>query len=145
MTQRAHTLNNVWDVGLLDWVRMQQPILNAGDVVVSGTINQGAGGSSAWKVAATRTTLTAAAPASASVGLTSAQVIASNSSRTGLAIVNLSPNVVSLGIAATAVLNKGISLTQNGVYTMDESLFSTDAINAIASGAGSAISIQEFN
>lgn len=30
--QRSNTLNLVWDIGSLDWVRMQQPILNAGSV-----------------------------------------------------------------------------------------------------------------
>ena len=28
----------VWDVGTLAWVKMQQPILNAGTVVIGGTV-----------------------------------------------------------------------------------------------------------
>lgn len=39
--QRLNTLNRVWDVNTLAWERMQQPILNAGSVTVSGTVNVG--------------------------------------------------------------------------------------------------------
>lgn len=44
------TLNLVWNTGTLSWEKMAQPILEAGNVTVSGTLNQGTGGSSAWKV-----------------------------------------------------------------------------------------------
>ena len=39
--QRANTLNRVWDVSTLDWVRMQQPILEGGSITLSGAMNQG--------------------------------------------------------------------------------------------------------
>lgn len=43
MGQRENTLNLVWDVGTLTWVRMNQPILNAGSVTVSGTVTANLG------------------------------------------------------------------------------------------------------
>jgi len=43
MSQRENTLNLVWDVGTLTWVRMNQPILNAGSVIVSGTVTANLG------------------------------------------------------------------------------------------------------
>ena len=43
MSQRENTLNLVWDVGTLTWVRMNQPILNAGSVTVSGTVTANLG------------------------------------------------------------------------------------------------------
>ena len=96
-------------------------------------------------VVSTKTPLTASSPTTASVGITSAQVVASNANRKGLVIVNLSSNTVSFGIGANpAVLNSGITLAPNGVWNMSEYDYNTSAINAIASGASSTISIQEF-
>ena len=126
-----------WDTGTLAWV-VWDGSLTVGSVVI-GAVTQ----SGVWTTN-TKNALTASAPTTASVGVTSAQAVASNTNRKGLAIVNLSINTVSLGISAAAVLNNGISLTQNGVYVMDEYLFSTGAINAIAAGPSSTISIQEF-
>lgn len=88
--------------------------------------------------------LSASAPGSASVGVASAQAVAANANRKGLVIVNLSSNRVSIGIGQAAVLDKGITLTQNGVWEMDKYTFSKAAINAIAAGAASPITIQEF-
>lgn len=95
-------------------------------------------------IVSTKTPLTANSPATATVGVTSAQALAANSARKGLVIFNESANTVSIGIGATAVLSSGITLFPGGVWFMDEYTMTTAAINAIASAASSAISIQEF-
>lgn len=93
----------------------------------------------------TKTPLTAATPTTATVGTSSAQIVATNSLRKGLIVTNLSNNVISIGIGTTAVLNSGITLTAYGsVWQESEYDFVTGAINAIASVASSIISIQEF-
>lgn len=91
-----------------------------------------------------RAALTASSPTSASVGTSSAQAVASNASRRGLILTNTSANIISLGIAATAVLNSGITLAPYAVWFMDEYSFATGAINAIASAASSNLAIQEL-
>ena len=88
--------------------------------------------------------LTANAPAAASVGVASAEVVASNVDRTGLILTNTSSNNISLGFGTAAVLNSGITLTPNGTFNMDAYSFTTQAVNAIASGAGSNLALQEF-
>lgn len=104
----------------------------SGSVTASGTIN-------------TKTALTVSSPTSTSVGVASAQAVASNSSRKGLILTNTSTNTISLGIGATAVLNNGITLNPSGgTFVMDEYNFTTGAINAIAGGASSNLTIQEF-
>jgi len=42
----------VWNTNTLAWEEMEQPILNAGSVTVTGTVNQGTGGVSAWLITA---------------------------------------------------------------------------------------------
>lgn len=108
--------------------------------------NPGVGLSSSTGTVSTKTPLTASTPTFATVGTSSAQAVASNASRKGLVIVNLSSNTISFGIGAnSAVLNRGITLTGLGsVWNMSEYDFNTSAINAIASSASSTISIQEF-
>ena len=99
---------------------------------VSGTVN-------------TKNVLTGSSPTYATVGVTSSQVIVSNSSRKGLVLVNLSTNNISFGIGSNpAVVGSGITLTPNGVWVMDEYTFTTSAINGIATGAGSNLAINEF-
>jgi hypothetical protein len=89
---------------------------------------------------------TGLAPTFATVGTSSAQILASNSSRKGLVLVNTSTNTISLAFGANAaVLNSGITLIGGGAFNMDQYQFSTAAINAIASSASSNIAIQEFN
>lgn len=90
-------------------------------------------------------TLTASAPATVTVGVTSASIVAANANRRGLIITNLSSNSVSIGLGTAAILNRGITLTQNGSWNMGSFDFVTDQINAIASASGSIISIQEFS
>ena len=89
--------------------------------------------------------LVAESPTSASVGVASGQLLAANTSRMGLTLVNTSVNTISIGIGATAVLNSGITLNASGgTWVMDEVTFSTAAINAIAGAASSNIAIQQF-
>ena len=93
----------------------------------------------------TKTSLTPAAPAQATVGASSGLLLASNSSRTGLFVFNGSANTVSFAFGSNAaVLNSGITLYPGGVWYMDEYTFTTAAVNAIAGAAGSLVSIQEF-
>lgn len=93
-----------------------------------------------------QTPLTPAAPTFATVGVASAQALAANASRKGLTIVNTSPNQVSLGLGAVAVLGSGITLMPSGgVWEMDGPTCTTAAINAIAAAAGSNLAIQEFS
>lgn len=95
-------------------------------------------------IVTSRVTLTASSPTTATVGITSAQALAANTSRRGLIITNVSINKVSFGIGSAAVLNSGITLYPGGTFNMDDFSYSTGAINAIASLAGSVISIQEL-
>lgn len=93
----------------------------------------------------TKTPLAASAPSFATVGTSSAQAVASNASRRGLVLINTSANTVSFGLGSNAaVLNSGITLVPNGVYDMSEFDYVTGAVNAIASGASSNLTIQEF-
>jgi len=103
-------------------------------------------GTNALGVVSTKTALTPSSPTAASVGVTSAQAVASNATRKGLTLVNTSANTISLGFGVAAVLNSGITLSaQGGTFNMNEYSFYAGAINAIASGATSNLAIQEFS
>lgn len=109
--------------------------------------NPGIGASgSGTQIVSTKTPLTPSSPTFATVGVTSSTVVVSNSSRTGLIIINLSTNVISLAFSANpAVLNSGITLTQYGsVYQASEYDYVITSVQAIASSGSSVISIQEF-
>lgn len=108
--------------------------------------NPGVGSSSGTvQPVSTKTALTASTPTFATVGTSSAQVVASNASRKSLVLINTSSNSISFGIGSNpAVINRGITLTPNGVWESDEYSYVTSAINAIASGASSNLTIQEF-
>jgi hypothetical protein len=88
-----------------------------------------------------------AAPTAATVGVASSQVVAVNTSRTGLVVVNTSTNTISLAFGANAaILNSGITLNPGGgTWVMDALTFTTQAVNAIASGASSNLGINEFS
>lgn len=88
-------------------------------------------------------TITASSPTSAAVANTSGLVVAANASRKGLVIVNVGSANVSLGFGSAAVANSGVTLTPNGVYEMDDYLFTTAAVNAI-SPTSSTVAIQEY-
>lgn len=109
--------------------------------------NPGVGTSSgAVQPVSTKTSLVAQTPTTATVGTTSSTVVATNASRKGCSIINLSVNVVSLAFGVNnAVLNRGITLTNTGsVYEMSEYDYTTSQINAIASDVSSVIAIQEW-
>jgi hypothetical protein len=109
--------------------------------------NPGVGGQSGEvQPVSTKTPLTALSPTNATVTGTSAQIVASNASRTGLAIINLSSDIIYLAFgSATAVVGSGIALTQKGsVYETSEYDFTISAVNAISSGTSSVVSIQQF-
>lgn len=99
---------------------------------------------SAISITTARTSLTAASPTAATVGIASAQAVASNVSRKGLTLINTSINTISFGIGVAAVLNSGHTLYPGGNWVLDQYTFTTGAINAIASAASSNLSIQEF-
>jgi hypothetical protein len=93
----------------------------------------------------TKSPLTGSSPTFAIVGTSSAQAVASNANRKGLVLINTSSNTISFGIGANAaVLNSGITLPPYGVWEADEYSYVTSAINAIASGTSSNLSVQEF-
>jgi hypothetical protein len=91
--------------------------------------------------------LTPLSPTFATVGVASTQIATTNTNRKGIVLTNTSVNKVSFGLAnAPAVLNSGITINASGgVWVMDQFTFTTGAINAIASGASSNVTIQEFN
>ena len=85
-------------------------------------------------------------PVSVTVGVASGSVLAQNNNRKGATFVNLSTNRISFGLGQAAVLNKGITLMPNGgTWSMDQFTFTTVQIFAIAAGAGSELSVQEFD
>lgn len=93
-------------------------------------------------------TLTPAAPASASVGAASAKLLDANSGRMGLIICNLhATNTVSLafGAANAAVSGSGITLQPGQAWRMTIAEFNVEQVNAIASGAATPVSVQEFS
>ena len=119
-----------------------------GSNVVTGTGASGAGiprvTVSNDSVVSTKTALTANSPTFATVGTSSAQALASNSSRKGLILTNTSTGNISFGFGATAVLNSGITLYPGGTFNLDEYSFTTAAVNAIAANASSNLAIQEW-
>ena len=110
---------------------MQNPGIGS-SATITGTVNS-------------KTPLTALTPTFATVGLTSSLVLSANANRKSVVFVNTSSNNISFGIGTNdAVLYSGITLVPNGVWESDEYSYITSAINAIASGALSNLSIQEF-
>jgi hypothetical protein len=83
-------------------------------------------------------------PATFSAGASSAIAVPINSARTGLVLVNLSANIISIGIGSPAVANSGISLPASAAWTMDMRTFSQQDIFVIAPAGASTLSIQEF-
>lgn len=125
--------------------------LRATPIPVSGTVSATQSGTwtvqqggAPWSVSS-KVALTASSPTAATVGVTSAQAVATNGSRKGLILTNTSSTAsISFGLGAAAVLNSGITLTPYGVWVMDEFTFTTGAINAIASLASTNLAIQEM-
>ena len=93
-----------------------------------------------------RQDLTAAAPDDHTVTTSSTVALAVNANRKGCIIINVGSVKVSLGLDGNAaVLNRGITLSANGAWTMGEYDFTTGEIQAIADTGGSTLAIQEFN
>jgi len=90
--------------------------------------------------------LTASSPGTVSVGVSSASAVASNSSRKGLTLVNLSNSYIYLAFSnGTAVVNSGVALSPNGgSYEMSPMTFTTGQVNAIADAASSTLAFQEW-
>lgn len=120
--------------------------LRASAVPVSGPLTDAQLRASAVPVSLAHPALTASAPASASVGTTSAQAVAANAGRKGLVLVNRSNAVISIAFGASAaVVDDGITLEpMGGSFTMTKDTFTTAAVNAIAGSAASKLAIQEF-
>ena len=93
----------------------------------------------------TKTPLTASSPTTATVTSSSATIVAANSNRKGLVIINIDGKPVSLAFGSNpAVLNSGITLTTNGsVFEEDEYIYVTSAVQAISTGSN-VVSIQEY-
>lgn len=77
-----------------------------------------------------------------SVGTSSTSVLSAAAGRKWASIVNDSDNVVYLSLGGTAVLNEGIRLNSNGgSFVISATNLYTGAVNAIATVAGSNVTI----
>ena len=86
------------------------------------------------------------APTSIAVGISSTQLVAFNSIRAGLTVINSSTGTIYLGLGNIAVLNAGIALNPSGgTWVMDEYTYTNGQINAIAHAAATSVAVQEFN
>lgn len=97
-------------------------------------------------VSVTKSSQTAASPATVTIGTSSATLVSANGSRTGLIITNThASNRLSLGFGATAVDGRGVVLWPRDSFVMDAFSFSTAQVNAIASAASTTVGVQEFS
>jgi hypothetical protein len=88
---------------------------------------------------------TGEAPANATVGPSSVQILAFNTLRKGCNITNTSSSTISLAFGSNAaVLYSGTMLYPGATFWMDLQDFTTAAINAIASDSSGSVSIQEY-
>lgn len=133
----ANTVANAWPVLLTDGVDTAN---------ITATSTAAASSDKALVVAQSpnHTSLTGNSPGLGSVGTTSAQLVAANTARKGLVVMNNSVNTIAIGIGVTAVLNSGIVLYPGGIWYMDAFTFSTAAINAISTAATSPAPYQEM-
>lgn len=83
----------------------------------------------------------------ATVGVVSGQALAADTDRKGLTMVNTSSNWIYLAFGGTpAVVGSGVALAPNGgVWSMSEHDFTHEAVNAIATGGASNLSIQSWH
>ena len=91
--------------------------------------------------------MTGLIPTSALVGTESQEIAAINTGRRGIVLQNWhSTNTIFLAFGVHAAeINKGIALSPNGgCFVMDENMFTSGVINAIATGANTLLTIQEF-
>ena len=92
----------------------------------------------------TKTALTPSSPTFATVGVSSAQAVAANTNRKGLILTNNSTANISLGFGVVAVSGSGVVLYPGGVFFMDEFMYTTAAVNAIATAASANLGVQEW-
>ena len=83
------------------------------------------------------------APSSVTVGTTSTRVVAENPQRTFLQLVNISDENIFLAFGQKAVLNKGLCLIPNGVFTMVQENLSLLNMTAICTSGSKTLTIQE--
>ena len=157
-----NTAGWVWDTSGLQWIKAipgsgggggggAVTIANGADVQAGNTADAAVYGDSAGTVSAKLRGVnallqglgTALAPASASVASSDSVVLASNSLRKKLVIMNLGTVNVHFGDGFAAALNSGITLTPNGTWVMDRYTFTTNAIHAICN-ATAILAIQEY-
>jgi len=82
------------------------------------------------------------------VGTTTVNIVAGNTSRTGLIITNASTSgqIISLSMTgAPAVASNGLMLWPGDAWYMDGFSFTQGPVQAIASAASGIIAVQEFN
>jgi len=95
-------------------------------------------------VAVSYTALTGNAPGAATVGVASAQCLASNANRKAAFFVNTSVNTISIAESGqAAVLNSGITLPPGAAYSMVPPFVTTGQVNCIAAAASSNLSTLE--
>ena len=87
--------------------------------------------------------LAPSSPTSSSVGGISTQILAANSARTGLQVINLGPGIVNLAFGVDAVIGSGITLVPYGTFSMDSLSFTSYSVNAVSS-SNSTVGIQEW-
>lgn len=90
--------------------------------------------------------VSASAPTQVDVDTASKTVVAENLDRVGLVLTNLSTGTMYLGFGTnSAVLNSGIALLPSGGnFSMDDYIFTKEAIQAIAHSDNSLLAVQEF-
>ena len=117
----------IYNPSTLAWERMQQPVLEAGSVVV-GSVNQGAAGSIAWLVTPSK----ASALTSAAVDPSGGSILAANTNRRGAMIFHKTGGIVyvGLGFAPTAT-EFTFALEPGDLWEMPQPIF-TGAIQATA-------------
>lgn len=142
----SSTIGIRMDISGINYIKIQATALTSGSII--GSAYGSPDGSVVSVAGIARTPQFPTVPTAASVGVTSASIVSANPSRTGLILTNTSNNIVSLALgpsATSAVLYSGITLSPFGCFTMDSNSFTTGAIYAIASSAGSNLAIQEFS
>ena len=91
-------------------------------------------------------TSSGAAPAQIDVDSASKQLVAENYARAGLVMTNLSDGTVYIAFGGNAaVLGSGIVLLPGGGnFSMDDFIFTKEAVNGIAHTDNALLSVQEF-
>ncbi len=85
-------------------------------------------------------------PNSVSVGNTSTEIVAANTSRKWCVITNIGNRDIFVAIGQTALINKGIFLGRNGgSLLMDAGIMSIESVNGITTSGTSDVIFQEGN